>query len=315
MSKNGEKAEIEAVCAELRARLREIVERNKAEGILFSGGLDTSILAFLSPKVPALSVRLENYGDDFGYAQALSSRLSLKLDLKQVRLDEALDAIPAVIKALRSFDPALPNDLAVYFALKLAKGKGIESVMTGDGSDELFAGYSYMFDLDLEDYLPKLARRMQFSSNELGAWLGIRVMQPFADKRLVDFALSIKPNLKVRPKEGKKYGKWILRKAFETLLPSEIAWQGKRPIEIGSGFTRLREVIASGISDEEFATAKSGSSVEFMSKDHLFYYQVYCKVVGEIPRPKPGEARCPGCGTGIKATSSHCRICGWSQKL
>ena len=128
-------------------------------------------------------------------------------------------------------------------------------------------------------------------------------------------ALSIKPNLKVRPKGGKKYGKWILRKAFEDLLPPEVVWQGKRPIEIGSGFTKLREIIASRISDEEFATTKSGSQIAFISKDHLFYYQVYLKVVGEIPQPKPGEARCPGCGTGIKAASFHCRICGWSQKL
>lgn len=306
---------IEEIGEELRSRLREAAERNKAEGILFSGGLDTSILAFLLPSVPALCVRLEDYGDDFKYARMLSQELNFKLHLKQVSIEEALEAVSIVIKIRCSFDPALPNDLALYFALKLAKENGFKSVMTGDGSDELFAGYSYMFDLDLEDYLPKLAQRMRFSSSEIGSHLGIKVKQPFLDNEFINFALSIKPNLKVRQQDGKRYGKWILRKAFEALLPQEVAWQEKRPIETGSGFSKLHEVITSKISDEEFRQAKSNYPVKFLSRDHLFYYQIYSKVVGKIPPPKPGEVKCPGCGTGIKATAFHCRICGWSRRL
>ena len=315
MNGNEKENKIDAICAELRAKLKEAVDRNKSEGILFSGGLDTSILAFLSPGIPALSVRLEDYGEDSGHAKALSSRLKFRLHLKQVKTDEALEAIPLVIGARRSFDPALPNDLALYFALKLAREKGVRSVMTGDGSDELFAGYSYMFDLDLDDYLPKLARRMQFSASKLGAQLGIDVKQPFLDKGFVSFALSISPELKVRQHGEIKYGKWLLRKAFETFLPPEVVWQGKRPIEVGSGFAKLRETIASRISDSEFSRVKSGCPVKFITRDHLFYYLVYRQVVGDIPQPKPGQSVCPGCGTGIKATSSHCHICGWSRKL
>ena len=295
MNEGDEEKKIGAICAQLRAKLKDAVDRNKAEGMLFSGGLDTSVLAFLSPDIPALSVRLEDYGDDYEYAKSLSSRLKLSLHLKEVRTDEALEAIPLVIKARRSFDPALPNDLALYFALKLAKEKGIGSVMTGDGSDELFAGYSYMVDLDLDDYLPRLACRMQFSSNELGAQLGIEIKQPFLDREFVSFALSIRPELKVRRQGETKYGKWILRKAFETFLPYEVVWQGKRPIEVGSGFAKLRDKIASRISDAEFSRTESVCPVKFITRDHLFYYLVYRQVVGDIPQPEPGQSVCPGC--------------------
>jgi asparagine synthase (glutamine-hydrolysing) len=306
---------LEALCDELRLKLKKAVERNAAPALLFSGGLDTSILAFLSPGIHALSVMLEEFGEDFTYARTLSQTLGFQLHLRKVSVREALDAIPEVIKIRRSFDPALPNDLALYFALKLASEKGFESVMTGDGSDELFAGYNYMFDLNLESYLPELVKRMEFSVGEIGLSLGVEVKQPFLDEELVSFALSIKPDLKVREEDGRRYGKWILRKAFEPFLPREVIWQGKRPIEVGSGFTRLREIIASKIPDEEFAEAKRNYPIQFLSKDHFFYYQVYRRVVGQMPSPQPGEERCPGCGAGINPSAFHCRICGWCRRL
>jgi len=306
---------LEALCAELRSKLRGAVERNKAQALLFSGGLDTSILAFLSPDICALNVRLEEFGEDFRYARALSRKLGLQLYLRKVGVEEALEAIPEVIKIRRSFDPALPNDLALYFALQLAREQGFGSVMTGDGADELFAGYDYMFDLDLERYLPKLAERMYFSASELGSYLGVEVRQPFLDDELVSFALSIRPDLKVREEGGRKYGKWILRKAFEGFLPREIVWQPKRPIELGSGFAELRRIIVSNISEEEFVRAQRTYPIQFVSKDHLFYYRIYRRVVGRIPPPGPGEERCPGCGAGMSVSSSHCRICGWCQRV
>jgi len=305
---------MEVILEELRLRLKEAVGRNAAQALLFSGGLDSSILAFLSsPGIHALSVRLEEHGEDFKYASMLSQKLGFRLHLRKVNVEGALETIPEVIRIRRSFDPALPNDLALYFALKLAKEKGFETVITGDGSDELFAGYSYMFDLNLESYLPKLAERMNFSAGEMGLHLGIKVKQPFLDDEFVNFALSIKPDLKVREESGKRHGKWILRKAFEPFLPQEVVWQDKRPIEIGSGFAELRGIIASKIPEEEFT--KSKYPIKFLSKDHPFYYRIYREVVGEIPPPQPGEEKCPGCGAGIKASSFHCRICGWCRGL
>lgn len=306
--------EMDALCEELRLRLKDAVERNMAQGILFSGGVDTSILALFSPKIVALNVRLNKYGEDAKYADMVARRLGLQLYVRRISVKEALEIMPQVIKILRSFDPALANDLALYFALKLAQEKGLDSVITGDDSDELFAGYSYMFDLDLKKYLPDLARRMKFSSGQLGSHLGVAVKQPFLDNDFVSFALSLEPTLKIRQHEGTRYGKWILRKAFEPFLPREIVWQEKRPIELGSGFSHLREIISSRISDQDFAKAESIYSVKFLSKDHLYYYRIYREVVGEIPSPRLGEVKCPGCGTGRRSGSFHCQICGWSVR-
>jgi asparagine synthase (glutamine-hydrolysing) len=304
-------AEIEGeqVLEELRLRLGEAAKKNAAEGLLLSGGLDSGILAHFL-RVPSLGVTLENRGDDLKYAQRLSQKLELTFYLRVMSIREAFEAMPLLIRMRRSFDPALPNDLALYFALKFAAEMNFKTVATGDGADELFAGYSYMFSLDLEDYLPKLAQKMKFSSGEIGSYLGIEVKQPFLDPEFISFALSIPPNIKIGEEKGRKYGKWILRKVFETSLSKEFVWQEKRPIEIGSGFTKLREVASSMISDEEFAAGQE----KFLSRDHLFYYRIYREAVGEVPKPGEGEKACPACGAGMEICSSHCRVCGWSQK-
>ncbi len=292
----------------LRACLRTSIARNPADVLLFSGGLDTSILAVLSPTIPAVHVCLGETGRDLPYAETVARALGLELILRRVTVEEALAAIPDVIRIRRSFDPALPNDLAISFALDEARKRGYRSVMTGDGADELFAGYSYMFHLDLERYIPWLVGRMHFSANELGAGLGLRVSQPYLDLEVVTLALTVPPALKVRYEDGRQYGKWVLRKAFEGALPTEVCWQDKRPIEVGSGFTALRETIAGLVTESD-----QRAPVRFLCPDHPYYYRIYREVVGRIPRPGPGEKSCPGCGAGMLAAAHHCRVCGWVE--
>jgi asparagine synthase (glutamine-hydrolysing) len=239
----------------------------------------------------------------------LAKLLNIEYFHRKVDVDEAIDAIPQVVKILKSFDPAIPNDLVVYFGLKKALKLGIDEIATGDGSDELFGGYSFMQDMDnLETYIRKIAEKMHFSSNELGESFGIKIIQPFIAMDIIDFALQIPDDLKIRRYSGKVWGKWVLRKAFEDVLPQDIIWQGKRPLEYGSGMRRLRQVISDKVTDYEF---RGGfSPIKFINKEHFYYYKIYREVVGEIPKPKDDEKTCPGCGAGINSSDFHCKICG-----
>jgi len=299
---------------EIRNKLKCAVNESGAEGLLLSGGLDSSILASLAPGVSAFTVTLAPHGEDREYAKILTRALHIKSYHRMIGIEEALHSIPIVIGILKSFDPAIPNDIAAYFGLKLAREKGAKNVMTGDGSDELFAGYSFMFNLpNLESYIRGLKGKMRFSSNILGEKLGVEIRQPYLSHEMIELALKIPKHLKIRAEEGKTWGKWILRKAFEGVLPPKIIWQDKRPLEYGSGTRRLRRIISEKISHEEFEEKRRAYPVRFMSKEHLFYYQIYRKVVGEIPAPKAGQAACGGCGAGIEKEANHCRICGGIQ--
>jgi len=302
---------LKELLTELREKLREALRGHQGHCLLLSGGIDSGILAYLSPQAKATTVSLEGQGEDLKYISILSRLLNLDLAILKVGVDEALSAVRNVVKILRSFDPALPNDLVVYFGMKEAKGQGLKSVMTGDGGDELFGGYPYMQEIeDLEAYIRRISRSLNFSSNRIGEYFGIDVRQPYLDEDFMDFALTLKGELKIREEKGRVWGKWILRKAFEPFLPREFIWQKKRPLEKGSGMTLLRAIIAEQITDREFAEKQMRYPVKFLCKEHLYFYEIYQEEVGEIPPPQPGEDRCPGCGGGIPRGKRHCKICG-----
>lgn len=299
---------------ELKEKLKEVVKQNSAEGLLFSGGLDSSILALLSPQTKAITITLKSYGEDLKYAKFLSKFLDIPYYHKVINVEEALNSLPRIIKFLKSFDLAIPNDVTVYFGLSEAKKLGLKSVMTADGADELFAGYKYMADLpDLNGYIRKISPQMFFSANIIGKHLGLEIKQPFLDKELINFALKIPAHFKVKRENNKKWGKWILRKAFAAVLPSEIIWQDKRPLEYGSGTTKLREIIAGKVKEKEFA--ENSYPLKFMDKEHFYYYKIYRNVVGEIPVPKKQQKKCPFCGGGMEKNSAHCKICGRTESL
>lgn len=308
--------DLNKIIKDLKEFLSEAVKRNPYNGLLFSGGLDTSVLARLNPNVACITVSLGAEAEDIPFSKLLVGRLNMDQTHKVVDVDEAIDAVPEVIKILRSFDPAIPNDLVVYFGLKQALELGLDKMATGDASDELFGGYSFMQKIDdLEGYIRRIAETMTYSSNEIGDFLGIDIIQPFTDEGIIDFALKVPRELKIREDNGVIWGKWILRKAFEDILPKELAWQDKRPLEYGSGMTKVRKIISSKISDDEFKEKQQVYPVKFLNKEHLYFYEIYRKVIGEIPIPKKNQKSCPGCGAGLKINAFHCKVCGYASDV
>lgn len=296
----------------LRYLLSEAVRRKPYNGLLFSGGLDSAVIGAFNPEVTAVTVSLEGDAGDIYYSNLSAKKFGFKQVHYPVGADEALAAIPDVISILRCFDPAIPNDLAVYFGIKKAKELGLAAVATGDAGDELFGGYSFMQEVDdLEGYIRRITKTMTYSSNDIARFFGLKIVQPFTDKNVINFALGLPRDMKIRKIGGKVWGKWIVRKALEDILPGEITWQSKRPLEFGSGMTRLREVISAKISDDEFKEKQLAYPVKFLNKEHLYYYEIYRKVVGAIPTPNTDEKFCPGCSAGLKMDAFHCKVCGY----
>jgi asparagine synthase (glutamine-hydrolysing) len=317
-------ANVDKVAAELRALLEKSVKKNLTKDMLFSGGIDTSILATILSKY----VRIRGFTCAFKQANALDIKYA-KLMAKQLNIehymnsfdeDQVFGVIPDVVKVLKSFDPMeVRNSITITIGLKFAKSYGATKLITGDGADELFAGYHMYYrhvgnKEKLSTMLKKMWEIMAFSSVPLGKSLGIEVRAPFLDPEVKEFAMSMDPRYNVQEERGEVWGKWILRKAYEDVLPPEVRWRDKNPIEVGSGTTILPKFMAKKISDSEFAAKKKKiletDRVTIRDKEQLVYYEAYREVVG-VPHPEDPDARtCPQCNSNVPENATVCKTCG-----
>ncbi len=305
---------------DLRAALESAVERNRADAILLSGGLDTSIVAAIAARkgpLNAYTVALEGApSPDVEYAHMMAERLALNHKLHVFSMEELMENLPDVVKTLRVFDPMeIRNSAAVYIGMKQAKKDGVWTFLTGDACDELFAGYSFLFNLGskgLTASLKKLWNVMSFSAIPMAQSLGMTAKIPFLDPEVKIIAGKIDPSLLVVEQDGQKWGKWIVRKAFEDLLPSQITWRVKTPIEYGCGTTTLPQIFDRRIPDGEFhekqQQIKNDDAVTIRDKEHLAYYEIFHRVFGSRPA-FPGRA-CPQCQYEVRPDATFCRTCG-----
>jgi len=137
---------------------------------------------------------------------------------------------------------------------------------------------------------------------------------PYLDPEFKSFAMALDPRYKVGNERGQVYGKWILRKAFEGLMPDRIVWRVKTPIEYGSGTTVLPSLFNSKISDAEFNERRrrclAEDKVTIRDKEQLFYYEVYRAEVG-VPNPTDLKGKiCPQCNSNVPNRATYCRTCG-----
>lgn len=304
------------ICSEIRESLKEAVKNNLSEGILLSGGLDTSILSVIASKlVPLKAVTIalqDSPAPDLKYSALMAKRLGLEHIIHVFDEEELYSAAKAVVRTLQSFDPMeIRNSITIYIGMKTSREQGLTEIMTGDGCDELLAGYSYLFPLErkkLDLELQKLWNVMSFSSIPLAKTQGVEARLPYLDPKFRDFAMKIDSRYKIRRENDQIYGKWILRKAFEEYLPREIAWRIKTPIEYGSGTTTLPSFFNAKITDKELKDKKerylSEDRVRLRDKEQLFYYEIYKSSKENMRRNGLEGKKCPQCNSNVpeKAT-------------
>lgn len=309
---------------QLRRLVVEAVAATAAEGILLSGGLDTSIVATLAAaqgrRLHAVTVSVaDSSAPDEPFAKLVAARLGFELQVLCPQLQDLIDRMSEVVRLLDTFDPMeLRNSIVTYLGLEAAHTAGIGSVLTGDAADELFAGYSFMFNMQAEQlsgYVRYLNEVMHFTSLKLGPALGVRVELPYLNSAVRAFALTLDAADLVGEREGRRFGKRILREAFADMLPEEIVWRAKTPIEFGSGSTALTRMSVEAVSDEEFECARERvareDGVRLRDKEQYFYYRLYRQVFPP-PREQPrGPKTCPQCqGPVPRLDMRYCRICG-----
>lgn len=242
-----------AACEMIITTLSKSVKKNLTPdcGVLFSGGVDSSLITALAARhVPGITLITVGFSgsNDVKWAPDAAQLLGLEnnLILKIIDLDDVESTIPRVMEALETADPmAISLGVPLYIGSTKAKSRNINLLMAGQGADELFGGYHRYKEIIKKSTdalheaivadVSQLPRRDILRDNTVAEAAGIKLAAPFLDPDVVELALSIPAVLKVREFDGELVGKYILRRAAESVVPAEIAWRDKKAMQYGSG--------------------------------------------------------------------------------
>ncbi|MBN2038687.1 MAG: asparagine synthase B [Spirochaetes bacterium] len=292
--------DIEKTCGIIRDTfIRSVKKRLLADpavpvGSFCSGGLDSSLIAAIAaeeiPNLHTFAVGMEDntgeVSDDIKAARIAADHIGSTHHELIFTEQDYYDALPKVIHKLESYDPSLVRcAVPCYFTCKLA-AEYVTVVLTGEGADELFAGYHYMKHFS-SDKVNAEARRLITNlhninlqrADRMGMLFSLELRVPFLDVEMIDLAMKIPPELKVKEHNGAKIEKWIFRKAFENSghLPDENLWRYKVQYTQGAGCESLGEKLAhKEISVDEFEKIRQENpQATINSREAAYYYKIF----------------------------------------
>ena len=297
------KKTVEEMAEEIRSIVEESlkgkVNFSLPTGSLLSGGLDSSVVTALAcrafrdrfgPDEPFSTFAVGVGGsEDILMARKVAAHCGTEHHELIVDLDQILELLPEVIYYLESFDPSLVRSAVSNFLVsRLARKDGLEVVLSGEGGDEIFCGYSYLKAFPQEELFRRQMECIGYLHNNASLRLdrmnlchGLRVVAPLISGKLLDYAMRIPPEYKLRIEGEEKIEKWIFRKAFEDLLPKEVVWRTKQEFSQGSGSARLLpRHFERVITDEAFEEARRRYPM-IRTKEELAYFRMFIQHFGE----------------------------------
>jgi asparagine synthase (glutamine-hydrolysing) len=175
----------DAVAEKLRTAVRRRMVADVPVGVLLSGGLDSSMIVALLAQagqtgLATFSVGFEaaggETGDEFHYSDLVAKHFGTDHHQILVPTEALTPAVDAAIDAMS--EPMVSHDCVAFYLLSQEVAKDVTVVQSGQGADEVFAGYSW--------YPP-----LNAVPREAGVENYLRV---FADRRHADLAAIIAPD-------------------------------------------------------------------------------------------------------------------------
>jgi asparagine synthase (glutamine-hydrolysing) len=286
---------------EIEHEIRDIIQRsvqhrvNFAEptACLLSGGMDSSVIGYVAShlykqtfgkeaRLPTFAIGV-GASHDIRNARIMAEHIDAEHHELIVTPNQVLKVLPDVIYQLESFDPSLVRSAASNFLIsQYAKQQGMHVLLSGEGGDEVFCGYSHLKNVPPEALpdaqitcLGSLHNNAALRLDRMNQCHSIQVIAPLISGELLHYALHLPPQYKVRTAQGQTIEKWIFRKAFAQYLPDVITWRTKQEFSQGSGSADfLSRYFEDVISDAELAEAQAASPI-IRSKEELWYFRLF----------------------------------------
>ena len=241
-------------------------------GIIFSGGIDSVLVAWLAKDL-VKEVICYNAGtldsSDILFADKVAKELQLTLKVNVITKRSTQEMLPKIIHAIEERDSLqVEVALPIYSAMALAKKDHVKVVFSGQGTDEILGGYSWYPSIVAKEGYSSLRNHMiedlfllykETLEREDKTTMahGIEMREPYLDRQVIKTAFDINPKLNVRGPND-YLGKHVHRKlAAELGIPNEIAYRNKAAAQHGSGIHFLIDEIAR---ENNFDESKISSS-------------------------------------------------------
>jgi asparagine synthase (glutamine-hydrolysing) len=222
-------------------------------GVLFSGGIDSSLLAQicvdLGVETELFSVGSED-SPDIKFAQMIADDMGLRLHIKLVDVDLVRECMPMVLNAIEEWNiMKLGVGMTAYLAAEMAHENGLRVMLSGQGADELFAGYHRYLDLyeekgeDAQDDLREDVKNLYHVNLERDDAVtmahGVEMRVPYLDLPIISMAMNIPMSYKIK-NDNDRLRKCILREvAAEVGVNSKVLMRPKKAAQYGSGIHKI----------------------------------------------------------------------------
>jgi len=282
--------EVQAIQS-IRAVLKEAVQKRLLAdvpvGISLSGGLDSSIVALLAnagtDHLHSFAVGMEG-SEDLQAARKMARVLGTRHHERVYTEKEMLEALPMVIYHLESFDPALVRSAIPNYFLAEMASQYVKVILTGEGADEIFAGYDYLRAYEDPEMLQKemlgittaLHNTNLQRADRVAMAFGLEARVPFLDLKSVALGLGLPAEWKAHRGRPAKY---LLRQAFRDDLPEEIVNRPKQKFSKGAGSSDIIVQVADREIDiqemhSERARLLYQWNYRLPNKEALYYYRI-----------------------------------------
>jgi len=275
----------------VRELLEKAVEKRMKDGavagVLLSGGLDSSLIAYMACRIRAdiecYTVSMEA-GEDLPLARDVTRILGLEHHVRIFGEEEIEKILPLAIHHQEMYEESCVHGaIANFVAGRFIRGKA-SCVLTGEGADEFFAGYDGQFRkgnnpeevAGIVDAVIRVAHNTALQRlDRLNAANGFESRTPFLDTGVMNFAQKIPLEHKIHGTD--QVGKWILRQAFEGCLPEHLIYQTKRFFAQGSGVAYvMRREAEKRFSEADLAAFNREPGNPLLSSvEELYYYRIF----------------------------------------
>jgi asparagine synthase (glutamine-hydrolysing) len=253
------KSAVEGYRKALMASMEKRTQDFKEIGIIFSGGIDSVLVAYLAakmvPKVVCYTCGVKG-SHDVAYARQIAEKLNLELKVAELDQDSVEQLIPEVINVIEDANAGqVEVALPVYSAVKLAHQDGMKVMLTGQGADELYGGYSWYAKVAEKEGYERLRERMVEDllllyketlerEDKITMAHSIELREPFLDTEVIRVALATELRLNVKGGHD-TLGKHVHRRLAQSLgIPRDIAYRVKEAAQHGSGMHDVIDTIA-----------------------------------------------------------------------